>query len=165
MKLENRCMGDCCEDIGIGLSPDELKQCYFNFINNLTKHTDNIEMSEKKRDYRLFADIYLLYPMLRFVKSNFIHPESPKNKSEYMVYHYTCVHFNKKERKCDIYDIRPQMCVTYPNKSWCGNPKCKWDKMVNGRKDQEKEVINKTLISKKHKKIKELIDSKTENGH
>ena len=51
-------------------------------------------------------------------KEDFEGEHSPLNKKPRSLeakYHwYTCVHFNKKTRKCEIHVMRPRMCRAYP---------------------------------------------------
>jgi Fe-S-cluster containining protein len=102
--------------------------------------------------YNIFIDIFLLYPMLNYIKSDYIHPEVKSEKSNEKIYHYTCKHFDNSKRICTIYDVRPTMCRIYGVKSVCNNPKCKWKKQIDWRKQISKE--NKSLVKKNTKEVK-----------
>jgi Fe-S-cluster containining protein len=152
-------MGHCCEDIGLYISPEEMKLTYERWVKGLN-NSPSIKMSENSgnKSERNYGEIYLLYPMLIFTKQDYTHPEKPKEKKVGKVYHYTCVHYDKKKRECGIYDIRPYMCRSYPNNKFCNNPKCQWRKQVVGREKWAKE---QKVLSKKGKpinKAKDVID-------
>jgi len=151
MKLYDRCMGACCEDIGLSISPEELEASYQKF---LSRGASNVFMSDQAEEEfkKYYIDIHLLYPMLTFIKKNRSHPESPDTRRDRDVYHYTCKHFDSKKRICTIYAHRPAMCRTYPDKEFCRNPKCQWKKMVDKRKSFE-------LFQKKNKQ-KKLLEKK-----
>jgi len=124
LKLYDRCMGECCEDIGLPVSPVELKESYKAWVVQSYGRIKT-SMSLNGKPDLIFQDIHLMYPMLKFLKVNKTHPESGKRRGS-KVYHYTCIHFDKNKRKCGIYDIRPQMCRSYPDKKFCNNKKCRW---------------------------------------
>lgn len=141
-KLHNRCMGECCEDIGVRLSPEEIKASYFYWLSK-EKNAGSYKLSKSTSllldsNHKIYEDIHLIYPMLVFVKKDYYHPENPTKKSKDAVYHYTCKHFNTENRKCSIYDIRPAMCRSYPDGKACRNPKCKWKKQIALRKKEDK---------------------------
>lgn len=134
MKLYDRCMGQCCEDIGLCSSPEKLKMSYTKW----SRSGDSRLSAEDDNDIPIIEDIYLIYPMLVFNKANKTHPEGKRGQSDTLVYHYTCKHYDKKNRKCSIYEIRPKMCSSYPNeKGYCNNPKCQWKKAVEARPKEE----------------------------
>ena len=91
------------------------------------------------------------------ISQDYFHPESPNEKKEKKVYHYRCRFFNKKKRICDIYEIRPMVCRTYPdnpNKNgfkFCSNPKCRWKKQIKLREAYTKMMVVKKKIDKKSK--------------
>lgn len=89
-----RC-GRCCQDVRLAESPDMLERAYLYW-----KKSPSIEPS--------FSEIYLIYPMLRFVR------EEP---GEDLPYHYTCVHYRLDDAglpSCGIHPIRPRMCRDFP---------------------------------------------------
>lgn len=89
-----RC-GRCCQDVRLAESPDMLERAYLYW-----KKSPSIEPS--------FSEIYLIYPMLRFVR------EEP---GEDLPYHYTCVHYRLDDTglpSCGIHPIRPSMCRDFP---------------------------------------------------
>jgi len=98
-----RC-GRCCEKVGIGYSPKELKQGYFAWL-----YQDNAKMLKKHRveHVQRMSEIFLLYPMLTYIgKSHTVN-----------WYYYRCKHFirDKKGRGvCTINDIKPDMCADFP---------------------------------------------------
>ena len=142
MKLHNRCMGECCEDIGLRISPAALEKSYLKwrrmaFYKNLTEDVNGTLKDDK--DVWDINEIFLLYPMLKYTGKNHKHPESSNKITKELYYHYTCVHFDSKSRRCGIYKIRPMMCRTYPNSGICRNPKCRWKKQIEARKKIKEE--------------------------
>lgn len=89
-----RC-GRCCQDVRLAESPDMLERAY-----RYWKKSPSIDPA--------FSEIYLIYPMLRFVR------EDPR---EDLPYHYRCVHYGLDELgipSCAIHPIRPMMCRDFP---------------------------------------------------
>ena len=141
--LQDRCTGECCKDIGLPYSPEVLKSAYKLWLAGAPDKKP-LNMSQNTHEYPVWADIWLIYPMLRYTHTDNKHPENPKEKTHAPIYHYTCIHFDKKTGNCGIYDIRPWMCSSYPNKEYCNNPKCKWKEKVEARpKKMSKKLIEK----------------------
>lgn len=150
-KLYDRCMGECCKDIGLPVSPEELRISYLNWLSS--KNT-NLKLSSNNEYNKIYDSISLIYPMLTFIKKDYYHPEFPKSKRPYLIYHYTCKHFNNNKKLCSIYEIRPTMCKTYPNKEYCNNPKCKCKKYVMARiKFESDKKQNELLIKEQSKTV------------
>jgi len=85
----NRC-GQCCLDVQIPISPQELEESYSNWRNN--------------RKGIKYIDIELIYPMLKF------------KFQENNLYHYECIHVELLANGlacCKIYDHRPNMCRSF----------------------------------------------------
>jgi len=165
-KLYNRCMGECCEDIGLKVSPQELETSYYLWL-SAEKYGKSDEISKSIITFDIkrigiFQDIHLIYPMLKFIKKDYSHPEQPKKESEKIIYHYTCRFFDKKKRECAIYNIRPNMCRTYPNNGVCRNPKCRWKKQVELRMkiDAENKKVNIKACKSDKKLNKKLLKAK-----
>lgn len=167
--MAKRCMGHCCEVISLPLSPEEIENAYkdwveFKEVNS--KYFRKEIRNNKHLELKLYRDIHLLYPMLRFINSSFYHHET-KKKGDERWYHYKCIHFNTKKRNCEIYNIRPHMCRIYGEDNHiCMNPKCQWDKQLQRRKDKikkDKEFKKKISHNKKIEDLKNKIKDKDEN--
>ena len=155
-KLYDKCMGECCEDIGIKVSPERLEASYMMWLSS--DRYSNAEDIKRTLSFsntlNIYSDIHLIYPAWVFIKSDCFHPESPKKKNKEIIYHYTCKHFDKKKRICNIYNIRPKVCRTYPDNGVCNNPKCRWKKQIGLRKEYEKKKHEQDCKVKKE--IKEV---------
>ena len=137
-KLCRDCKGFCCDDIGLHASPQELQNSYHTWLNRVTTGkppilTEDISMSNSPSGLRFWYEIYLIYPMLEFLRVDNIHPDGEidftgEDKIK-PIYHYKCKHHNKKTGDCDIYEERPMMCRTFPDSGYCGYKKVK-DKRV-----------------------------------
>lgn len=107
-------VGKCCEDIGVAYSPLELEISYRNFITGDTdKRKDEPSMRNGEANGHHWQDIYLIYPMLEYIKQNYTHPDG-NVKTKYPVYHYRCRHHDTKTGKCSIQSIKPRMCMAFP---------------------------------------------------
>ena len=134
-KLCKNCKGFCCDDVGlVGMSPNDLENSYHAWIGK--RHENDLKMKDfamcqKPKGLSVWYDIYLTYPMLVFSHQDYIHPDGDINaeNDNHKVYHYSCKHHNKKTGCCDIYEIRPMMCRTFPDSGFCGYKKVK-DKRV-----------------------------------
>ena len=138
MRLYDRCMGACCEDIGLFISPDQLKKSYDRWKSVESTNARLVSMNPSP-EQTIYSDIHLIYPMLTFKKENYKHPANPHRRTTDKVYHYTCKHYDSKKRACSIYEDRPQMCRTYPDGGFCTNPKCQWKEQVKGRAECQKQ--------------------------
>jgi len=161
--LANRCMGECCMDIGLYVSPKELEISYIFWLSrekygnkdfDISKSMHNDRFSNIK-NIKLYNDIHLLYPMLEFLKEDNYHPEEPTKKLKETIYHYSCKHFDRLTRLCTIYNIRPLMCRTYPDNGFCRNPRCRWKKQIKLRKAHEKK-LKKEKLKKEENRQKKL---------
>jgi len=130
-------MGACCVDIGLSWSPEQLRNGYENFLKRDGFESIQAGDQPDKMFDKYPQDIHLLFPMLKFIKSNHRHPEGANKKTENKIYHYSCKHFDHKKRICTIYEYRPKMCRTYPDKSVCKNPDCRWKLMIERRKSEK----------------------------
>jgi Fe-S-cluster containining protein len=87
-----RC-GTCCDNMALGVSPEELKKYYYNWKDDV-KDTDRA------------SSIDLIYPMLIFKGYD----------KKVKRYRYKCKHLIRKGKKaiCSIYPIRPDaLCAQY----------------------------------------------------
>jgi Fe-S-cluster containining protein len=167
-KLFNRCMGECCEDIGLSYSPEDLKNSYQIWVASRDGHTSGVSMMKSEKNVQRWAEIWLLYPMLTFARADKRHPESPYKDGESIVYHYTCKHFNEKTRLCDIYEERPYMCRVYgENGHICRNPRCRCKAQYEKRKkaDREAEIRNKKKLMKAPREICDDDECVEEKAH
>lgn len=158
-------MGECCEDIGLDFSPEQIKNSYFYWLKRGETKGDTIskKFENNRPDPNWHTDIHLIYPMLIFIRADHTHPEIPSEKHEKVIYHYTCKHFDKKKKICTIYEFRPTMCRTYPDFGYCRNPKCRWKKQVELRKKAEVQRKEKGKLRKNlRKNLKEDIKSDCE---
>jgi len=114
--------GKCCKEIPIEHSPKRLKEYYLDW------------RLRKKKEPDILMDIWLLYPMLRYL-----------GRRRYGRYLYRCIHLTKGNL-CDINSIKPDMCKGYP---WYGEKeserklssltilKCGYNKWLERIKDEE----------------------------
>ena len=147
----SRCSGHCCRDIGLALSPEELRASYMRFVESQGGHLDRHQISAGKMPRNhlggrssttVYEDIHLIYPMLTFTHQDAVHPDVPEEevklfgsgKRESLVYHYTCKHFDGAN--CTIYDIRPRMCSGFAaDAQGCGYKGCTWTDATKWRED------------------------------
>jgi len=98
----NNCLkcGRCCNSILLGYSPNQLKKFYLDW---------RLQRKNKEGKIIHLEDIWLLYPMLRFIGF----------KTKRGSYLYRCIHLTKFNRRyiCDIHFIKPKMCKDYPYKT------------------------------------------------
>ena len=104
--------GKCCKNIGLRISPDNLKNSYMRFLNK--GNNGNLSMNKEGMHYpEVYQDIHLIYPMLEFLFSDNTHPDGDV-ETEYTVFHYKCKLHDSKTGLCTINDIKPSMCLDYP---------------------------------------------------
>ena len=116
MATKSKCKrcGQCCERLGIGYSPDELRKAFLKW-----KYDDKPEelKAHKVEHAQGMHEIYLLYPMLRFIS------KAKKTRSLIMPwYYYSCKHFARDKKGkgvCTIHDIKPDMCADFPYYRTC----------------------------------------------
>lgn len=124
------CGGKCCERFVIPFSPEDLREMYQGWLVSGThsspvmskRHQDS---HSNYRDTRRDPEIYLLYPMLKYLGFKYTEPCNPRKKLKNGSHQYTCKHYDKKTKLCTIYEIRPRMCRDYPNGHACLFPGCK----------------------------------------
>jgi len=94
-RIWGKCLkcGKCCKEIPIEHSQKRLKESYLDW------------RLQRKKKPDFLMDIWLLYPMLRYLKK--------RRNGKYL---YCCIQLNK-DNLCDINPIKPQMCKGYP---WYG---------------------------------------------
>jgi len=135
-KLCKDCKGFCCDDFAVSVSPSEMDNSYHNWVRIMaekgSKESEPIEMLGSRVNTKFFDGIHLTYPMLVFTHQDNIHPDGDIKHNE-TVYHYKCKHHNKKTGDCDIYEIRPNVCRTYPNNGFCGYKKVTDKRVKAGR--------------------------------
>lgn len=94
-KPANSCDGKCCERFSLPVSPQQLSLEYDNWY----KGTQGARP--------MFDDIHLLAPMLVYLGLS----TKDCNGGEGPPLHwYTCKHFDRANRLCTIYEIRPRTC-------------------------------------------------------
>jgi len=144
--------GKCCLNLGLLVSPKVLENSYRQWLSK--KNTDPIILSEHEKQFdrdpnqAIYQDIWLIYPMLEFLYSDFIHPDGEKEVSS-MVYHYRCRHHDPKTGKCLIYAIRPWMCMSFPNYGPCNYKGCSC--AGDGRKEAKKKEKHLKKLQKENK--------------
>jgi Fe-S-cluster containining protein len=154
MPKKTKMTGKCCEDIGLAFSPQELEISYRNFLTvNLYKRTADIFMKhDGNQTGHNWQDIHLIYPMLEYIKQNYIHPDG-NIKTKYPIYHYRCRHHDIKTGKCSIQHIKPRMCLDFPEKA------CKFtDCSCAGDKRNLK--TDSELVSVSSRKLKNILAQK-----
>lgn len=136
------CSGHCCEDIGLDVSPEDMRASYMRWLESQGRECRgpeigmNAERIKMRRDTTpLYQDIHLIYPMLRFLRQDTIHPDGGREVGR-PIYHYTCNHYDAAKGRCGIYAIRPVMCSSFgANSSGCGYAACTWaEACEKGRK-------------------------------
>lgn len=126
----DRCTGACCEKFWLGFSPEELKQSFF----AARAGADGaLRMNqETPQRARILMDIEIIYPMvtyLGFFPPSAIAKEQPGinlDPSDTPGHYYTCKHYDWKTHDCTIYDVRPDMCRSYPGPARCNFARCTW---------------------------------------
>ena len=106
-KMKCRRCGKCCARLGIDKSPTKLKAMYTDWV-------------KSKNKLVVIEDIYLIYPMLRFI----VYDKKAK------LYMYSCIHREKKKGKatCGIQSIKPKMCSQFPYGMKSNFPGCGYNK-------------------------------------
>ena len=131
----------CCRNFTLPFSPEELKVRYCEWL----------DAFNKGKPYYPLKDIHLVYPMLIY-KGKF-KAETTGEDSAIEQYHYTCKHLDRHTGTCSIYDIRPDVCKTYPNYK-CSYEGCATHSICNGIKmvkerEQEKPEMKYGGLDKK----------------
>lgn len=142
----DRCTGHCCEDVGLSLSPAQLRDGYMAFIRP-PEFREAERPSMHAQDGRgrmsqvegIYQDIALIYPMLTYSHQDYQHEDrdkdAPADPNRPAVYHYSCKHFDRRARACTIYDIRPKMCSSFAScERGCGYAKCTWTEATERRR-------------------------------
>ena len=125
--MAGRCTGHCCEIFSLPFSPDELRTAYYRWQSNAGNNAP-VLMGGSETTQTIYNQIYLIAPMakyLGFKLTPFKRVNKPDGRPQ-AGHYYTCKHFDKKERKCTIYEMRPQMCREYPYERTCNYEKCTW---------------------------------------
>lgn len=150
----NRCTGHCCRSFHLPFSPKELHEAYERWRASLDGHP--IYKNQEPKDKRIYSDIWLLAPMAEHLgKSKKCPPRVNPRDSELLGeesegHWYRCKHFDTKEKKCTIYEIRPRMCRDYPYGKPCNYAGCTWKK-VKAKKETraERAARKKKLLAEK----------------
>jgi Fe-S-cluster containining protein len=153
--------GKCCENIGLNVSPVDLKLSYKNWMELNRGYPDRgyLEM-ERPGDLRIrnhglwYNDIHLTYPMLEFLYQDNIHPDGDI-KVDHIVYHYRCKHHDKKTGKCTINDIKPTMCISFPDYGHCKYKGCSCS---CDKRWEHKQAQKKIRESKKTQRLSSLTE-------
>jgi Fe-S-cluster containining protein len=130
-------LGKCCDNFSLDVSPEELEIAYRGAIDGECKK--NLSMHHGKRSgtldnhYRTFEDILLIYPMVRFLYADNVHSNGNIKTEDKVWYHYKCIHHNLATGFCDIYAIRPKMCISFPDGNPCMYDNCKCAKDLRNR--------------------------------
>lgn len=148
--------GSCCEKFTLCYSPDELKELYRSWKSG---SNTAVKMNGDVQYRNAVEDIDLVYPMVRFLSKK--HIDGYRDS-----YIYTCIHYDKKNKKCGIHDIRPRMCRAFPfyGHETLGQvaleeyPKCQFYGLWKKQKDKKQ----KKQSGKRKGKIKILLDNKTQ---
>jgi len=96
-KLECNQCGQCCNNMALKISPDELRESYLNWRHNKTDNEGKIKNH--------YAESWLLYPLLK-------HKHFDKKSDSHR---YSCRALGRKAGKyvCGIYEDRPKMCADF----------------------------------------------------
>ncbi len=127
--MGSRCTGHCCETFTLPFSPDELETAYHRWKNGSNRSTP-ITIGGNEKTQTIFDQIYLIAPMVKYLGFS-RSPIKAVNKADGRPtarHYYTCKHYDKKSRKCTIYEMRPQMCREYPYGRSCNYAACTWTK-------------------------------------
>ncbi|MGV8151254.1 MAG: YkgJ family cysteine cluster protein [Candidatus Woesearchaeota archaeon] len=120
-------------------------------INVWPEEKDLLEAEAKKRGIKI-----LLRPKRAFYDSK----DNALVILDYFIDHGICPFFDRKEKKCTVYNIRPLICQSYPLLTTKTLGKCKYKKIDVNHYDSEKkpalELEKRTSIIKNT--IKDLID-------
>lgn len=131
--LQDRCTGHCCESFYLPYSPQVFKKklqlerlmlkeykagkiTTFKNIDDevdwLKSLMDNIEIFTMIR----FKRVYTMFELSK-IKRLLGKKWKQAVKSQSIVHHYTCKHYDKANGNCMNYENRPYMCRTFPNTS------------------------------------------------
>lgn len=72
---------------------------------------------------------------------------------DYFIDHDICPFFDKKNKLCTVYDIRPQICKSYPMLTIKSLGKCKYKKLDPEAYDSEKPIaalLERKIVALKH---------------
>lgn len=117
MLKKNKCKASCCESFSLPYSYHRLARAYKAW--RLSKKSYTWRGEERP----LPKDIFLIYPMVIPLHGG---KKTDKGPFPEKAYYYTCKHFDKKNRLCGIYSIRPSMCSRYPYAQACRYEGCKF---------------------------------------
>lgn len=148
------CSGHCCKTFYLPFSPSELESAYHHWVK--THENPGLKVPIMKGEHvrgardRSIIDIHLIFPMVRYLGAFEKSPvrlvvERDIPASMLPMHYYTCVHWNKRTKKCDIYSIRPQMCREYPYGGKCNYAACTWSekKAKKQPKRSKKDMLDK----------------------
>lgn len=169
-----KCGGKCCQRFMInGQTKGSLRESYNMWVargvtsdHGLTKASNSHNRDGYLTSYTLhpiYADIHLIYPMLIDLGEHNWEPWNPRIKKKSKVQHWGCKHYDKKKGLCEIYDIRPQMCRSYPGPRGCLFEGCKHP---GAKKVREKELarIKGEKSTKSIRKMEGKLDSLCEES-
>ena len=120
--LCKNCKGFCCDDFAVTVSPEEVENAYHIWVNkggDVERRGLTRTFKKVHGEHRYFDGIHLIFPMLVFTHQDNIHPDGDVTASD-TIYHYKCKHHNAKTNDCDIHEIRPMVCRTFPDNKFCG---------------------------------------------
>ena len=131
-KPADRCTGHCCTALTVPFSPEQLRAAYERW--NKGGHEPIRMAGIAPADTKLYQDIHLIAPMLThlgFFKKAPVRQVNPNDddvlgKSSDGAHYYACKHFDRKQKVCTIYEIRPAMCREYPYGKPCNYAGCTW---------------------------------------
>lgn len=109
----DRCTGHCCQNFSLSWSPEELRDAYRRWQDDLNDLAP------------IPIDIHLIYPMVFYLGDDAPGVEHI-NEPVFSGYRYRCKHWDPATRDCTIYEIRPQMCRDYPGEAGCNYAACTW---------------------------------------
>jgi Fe-S-cluster containining protein len=110
-KLECKRCGQCCSQIVLPVSPIRLKRLY-----QVWNRRYEIEHSGGEKHKKPAKDIWLLYPMLVFIKEAPEFAETTQDGNyQGKKYTYRCKHliWERGKATCTIHDTKPWMCSDY----------------------------------------------------
>lgn len=127
----DRCSGHCCESFTLPIGPEALELSYRRWLGD----GESLQMNGDPGGPR-YQDIHLIYPMVTYIGYNAEGPELVNPTDDEILgrprpkeHRYRCKHLDPATRDCTIYDIRPEMCRSYPNGGSCDYANCTWDKV------------------------------------
>lgn len=102
------CTGNCCEKFTLPASKEILNR----WVQNQRPMNGTME------ETRMVADMVIPMEGGRCV-DRIVH-----DGKNYRLFSYTCRHFNVETRRCSIYEKRPVLCRTYPDRTACRHKSC-----------------------------------------